>query len=78
MPTVLREGPLHLRVFCLRSARAAAFSFERDRQAAKFWLEPVSLAFNDGFAQHELNAIERRVLFHQAMFLRAWNDFFSP
>jgi len=78
MPTVLREGPYTFSFFASDRVEPRHIHVKRDRQAAKFWLEPVSLAFNDGFAQHELNDIERRVRVHQAMFVRAWHDFFGP
>ena len=32
---------------------------------AKFWLDPLALAANYGFAAHELNEIERIVMEHQ-------------
>ena len=78
MPTVLREGPYTFSFFASDRPEPRHIHVKRDRQAAKFWLEPVSLAMNDGFAQHELSDIERRVRFHQAMFVRAWDDFFGP
>lgn len=44
---------------------------------AKFWLSPLRLAFNYGFAGHELSDIERLVREHQAVLLEAWNGHFS-
>jgi uncharacterized protein DUF4160 len=70
MPTVLlffssdRVEPRHIHV-------------KRDRQIAKFWLEPIALARNAGFTEHELREIERLVHQHQALFVRAWNEFSS-
>jgi hypothetical protein len=77
MPTVLREGPYAFVFFATDQVEPRHIHVKRDRQAAKFWLEPVSLARNDGFAEHELHEIERRVLQHQATFVRAWDDFFG-
>lgn len=78
MPTVLREGPYTFAFFATDQAEPRHIHVKRDRQAAKFWLEPVALARNDGFSQHELREIERRVLHHETLFVRAWDDFFGP
>src|SRR2546425_8078113 len=51
---------------------------ERDRQIAKFWLQPVSLAKNKGFRKHELDRITRLVLQYEEMFVEAWHDYFNP
>ena len=78
MPTVLREGPYVFAFFASDRPEPRHIHVKRDEQAVKFWLEPVSVAKNLGFAEHELRDIERRVLLHQAEFVRAWDDFFGP
>lgn len=50
----------------------------RDRLEAKFWLEPVQVARNQGFTDHELNRIHRLVVEHAGVLLEAWNDYFAP
>ena len=77
MPTVLREGPYTYAFFASDEQEPRHIHVRRDRQAAKFWLEPVSLAKNVGFSEHELRDLERRVLHHQAMFVRVWDEFFG-
>ena len=57
---------------CERRAHVA-----RERKAAKFWLEPVRLEYNRGFAQNELSKIAALVQEHQAMLLKAWHDYFK-
>jgi hypothetical protein len=47
------------------------------RSQAKFWLDPVSLAFNRGFAAHELNRVEARVNENRETLIEAWNEFFA-
>lgn len=44
---------------------------DRDDQSAKLWLEPVTLAYNLGFADKELGTIESIVREHQQQFLEA-------
>ena len=50
---------------------------ERDRQKAKFWLEPIALARNKDFADHELRRIRQIITEHQDAFIRAWHDYFG-
>ena len=61
-----------------RGAVAQRFGDMRDRQIAKFWLQPVSLAKNKGFRKHELDRITRLVLQYEEMFVEAWHDYFNP
>ena len=77
MPTVLREGPYVFAFFASDRSEPRHIHVKRDDQGAKFWLEPVSVAKNYGFAEHELKEIERRVLVHQTEFVKAWDDFFG-
>jgi hypothetical protein len=56
--------PLHIHVKC-------------DRQIAKFWLQPVALARDCGFAGHELNKIARLVARHERTLSEAWHEYFG-
>lgn len=49
----------------------------RDRFEAKFWLEPVQVAANLGFADQELNRIRRLVVEHAGTLMEAWHDYFA-
>jgi len=40
----------------------------------KFWLEPVVLAFNDGFAAVELNRIRGLIRNHHERIVEAWDE----
>jgi hypothetical protein len=51
---------------------------KRERHVAKFWLEPVRLANNRGFPDHELNQIEKLVIDNQAQLIQAWDEHFNP
>ena len=50
---------------------------DRDDSSAKFWLQPVSLARNRGFAARELRQVQETVTQHQAEFSEAWNEYFD-
>jgi len=78
MPTVLREGPYAFLFYASDRDEPRHVHVKRDRQVAKFWLEPVSLASNHGYPEHEIRTIERLVIKHQQALVSAWNDYFSP
>lgn len=50
---------------------------DRDRQSAKFWLNPVSLGRNLGFSARELLVIERLVEENRVLFWEKWNGYFG-
>ena len=44
---------------------------------AKFWLEPVRLSRQQGFAALELDRLKQLVTRHRADLVEAWNDVFE-
>ena len=76
-PTVLRSGPYRFVFFSSDRGEPTHVHVARDRKAAKFWLEPVRLEYNFGFATIELNRISALVQEHQAELLKAWHDYFK-
>ena len=78
MPTVLRSGPYRLFFFSGDREEPPHVHVERDRNRAKFWLDPVRLQESGGFRRPEIRHIERLVTGHQTLLLRAWNEFFGP
>ena len=77
MPTVVRDGPYSFVFFSSDRDEPPHIHVKRDRQIAKFWLAPLSLAKNRGFADHELSQVQRLVVQYQEMFLEAWHDYFG-
>jgi len=77
MPTVLRIGPYSFVFFSSDGIEAPHIHVKRDRSVAKYWLNPVALARNRGFAEHELNQIEALVIQHVQTLLEAWHDYFG-
>jgi hypothetical protein len=77
MPTLLRFGPY--RFFCYAGDRDEPphIHVERDREEAKFWLNPVRLQYNKGFNRNEINQIQKIVEEHQEQLLAGWHDFFN-
>jgi hypothetical protein len=77
MPTVLREGRFRFFFFSNESQEPPHIHIKAAENEAKFWLDPVGLAFNHGFRGRELNQIEELIRQHRAEFLEAWNEHFS-
>lgn len=50
---------------------------ERDRELAKFWLDPVRLQSNRGFSRVEIGRIQNLVEANQTQLLAGWNEFFD-
>jgi hypothetical protein len=77
MPTLLTVGPY--RFFCYAGDRNEPphIHIERDREVAKFWLQPVRLQSNRGFSRTEINRIQKLVQENQEQLLAGWNDFFN-
>jgi hypothetical protein len=76
-PTVMRSGPYRFYFFSHEPNEPPHVHIDRERFSVKFWLEPVALARNLGFAARELRDIEALVNDHQAELMEAWHDFFG-
>ncbi len=46
----------------------------RDRMVCKFWLEPLELSSNYGFAARELTTIRDGIRANLAKIIEAWNE----
>jgi hypothetical protein len=77
MPTVLQDGPYSFVFFSSDQGEPRHIHIKRDRRIAKFWLNPISLAKNRGFKQHEINEMARLVAEHQERLVEAWHDHFG-
>jgi hypothetical protein len=77
MPTVLRSGPYRVYFHSHEPNEPPHVHIDRDDRTAKFWLVPVALARNLGFAPHELTRIEALIQEHRQTLLEAWNEHFG-
>ena len=75
-PTVLRQGPYRFFFFSSDRGEPKHVHVGRDGKVAKFWLEPVRLAYNQGFAPAELQRTRGLVLQHQETLVKEWNAYF--
>ena len=77
MPTVLEIGPYSFVFFSSDQGEPAHIHVKRDKQIAKFWLSPISVAKNRGFKEHELNRIEGLIIENRHILIEAWNEYFD-
>jgi hypothetical protein len=75
MPTVRTvPGPYRLFFYSFDCNEPKHVHVRRERMVCKFWLEPVSLSFNEGFSPAELNRIRKLIAEHRLMILEAWDE----
>ena len=77
MPTVLRIGRFRFFFYSNENQEPPHIHIKAAENEAKFWLNPVRLAFNYGYRSHELNEVERMVRDNQAALLEAGNGYFN-
>ncbi|HSR70938.1 MAG TPA: DUF4160 domain-containing protein [Kiloniellales bacterium] len=77
MPTVLRWQAYRFYFYSHEPNEPPHVHVDRAEASAKFWLEPVGLARNLGFAPHELRAILEAVRQHRSELLEAWYGYFG-
>jgi len=77
MPTVLRSGPYRFYFYSGDRDEPSHVHVAREANEAKFWLDPVRLAWSRGFSGSELRKIEAIVVEHVQQLMEAWNGFFS-
>jgi uncharacterized protein DUF4160 len=77
MPTVLRERGYRFFFFMADRYEPPHIHVQKDDNAAKLWLDPLEVAYVEGFRRHESNEIVRITQEHLDDFLRAWYQTFG-
>ena len=77
MPTVLRFGPYRGFFYAGDRHEPPHIHIERDRNKAKYWLEPVALESSNGFSRGELMDIYRLISDQQVVLLEKWHEYFG-
>jgi hypothetical protein len=77
MPAIQLPGPYEFNFWSNEGGEPSHVHVRRDRMNAKFWLGPVRLARNRGFAAHELRKIEKLVRNHEDEIKAAWDEHFA-
>ena len=74
MPNALREGPYRFYFYSLDCNEPMHVHVRRDDNEVKYWLEPIEVAFNSGFAGHELRDIEEIIVENYSQITEAWYE----
>jgi hypothetical protein len=77
VPALLRVRGHRFFFFSLEGREAPHIHVAHAGRYAKFWLEPVELANNRGFRDHELTEIRKIVVENGQFFLEKWHEYFS-
>ena len=77
MPTVFRLNGFRYFFFSNEGFEPVHIHIEKGEKYAKFWLYPLSVAYNDGFNSSELNKIEKVVMRHKNLIEEKWNEYFN-
>lgn len=75
MPTALRVGPYRFYFYSHDCDEPRHVHVDRESNSAKFWLEPIQLEVNYGFARQELRAIERIIEDNLEALKNEWNAY---
>jgi hypothetical protein len=76
-PVILRVGPYRFYFVSHDLSEPPHVHVDREDLSAKFWLRPVALAYNLGYAPRELRILEAIIAEHQRELLEAWNEYFG-
>jgi hypothetical protein len=71
-------GPYRFFFYSLDCNEPMHVHVEWDAAICKFWLRPLTLASNAGFASHELGRIRSVIEAHLEVMIRAWNEHCGP
>lgn len=77
MPTILRIGAYRFFFYSNENAEPAPIHVRSANGEAKFWLNPIKLAWNRGYNERELRQIERHGLDNLDTLTKAWVEFFE-
>lgn len=77
MPTILRIGPYRFFFYSNEDGEPPHIHVNGAGREAKFWLEPIGLAYNYGYRGDELNRIEKLVIENHRLLMGAWNEYFD-
>jgi len=77
MPTLWRSGPYRFFAYAGDRHEPPHVHVERDKDKAKFWLNPVRLQNSEGFSRTEVNRLQRLVEENREYLIRRWNEYFG-
>ncbi len=76
MPTVIVIGRFRFHFYSADFNEPAHIHISAPDGEAKFWLQPMGLAYSHGFRAKDLRTLDRLVREHQETLLEAWYEYF--
>ena len=77
MPTIFRWKGFRFHFYSNEGHEPPHVPIRRAEDSCKFWLRPVSLAYNEGMKPPELRELERVVHEHRNEFESKWHEYFA-
>ena len=77
MPTIFREGPYRFFFYSGDRGEPIHVHVEREDKLAKFWLDPVRLAWSGGYNRAELLKIQKLIDQYHESIVEAWHEYFG-
>ena len=74
MPTVLREKGYRFGFYSYDLGEPIHVHVTKEGREAKLWLNPVRVAWNEGFRQHELREIVQIAEANRTLIEKKWNE----
>ncbi len=71
-------GPYHIFFVSFDCVEPSHVHIIREDNEAKFWIEPVELAYKHGFRNAEIKRIPRLLVEYHLIILEAWNEHCNP
>ncbi|HZF12301.1 MAG TPA: DUF4160 domain-containing protein [Thermoanaerobaculia bacterium] len=68
------QGPYRFYFYSFDCGEPKHVHVQRERMLCKFWLEPLDLSSNHGFAASELNTIRSLIRSNLDKILEAWHE----
>ena len=77
VPTSLRIGPYRFFFYANGRDEPAHAHVQRERNTAKFWIDPVRIERSGRFRAHELLELQRIIRKNKTILLKAWHEYFN-
>lgn len=77
MPTVMRIGPYRFFFYSNEGNKPRHVHVQSGDGEAKFWLEPLEVAWYRGFNERQLAQIKRHIRDNLTYLLEAWDEYFG-
>ena len=77
MPIIITKNGYRLFFYSNEMNEPIHVHVEKAENVAKFWLNPIRLAKNDGFKSYEVKKIIKIIFEHQQLIEVKWNEHFN-